>query len=670
MLRLLPILGMALVGLVLLTGCEGEEATTATATPTAAVVTTPEATPSPEATPGTTRTPTPVEALPVFEVTAAGVSAESAAVVAEALDLPVDPQVYDGSLFFIDPERFQRVPTTPLDGVFGEDEDGLPTVAEAFDFDALREMPVYSEEDARARVADALSLAELLPDGAEAWIGHAMFEAVGVMEGEEVIEVPIDTQVNYNLELNGLPLLGPGAKVKAAFDGEGVVTLLRYALREVSEGQSVEVISPEEAIDRCAGGWQEPQEERAGDVQLQTRLVYYAPPLDMQSVSRIFPYYECSGTTTVDGEDVALLNTFIPAIEDVPRVELLASVERNLVSAEARVSGGTAPYSYQWSSSNVSLDPEVATAGPTIEYEVFSREPAELITETVSLVVTDADGLTGSVSEAVEVTLVIPETTSRETVEAVSARAATTTVDVGTEWVGKCDKKPLPNASANGNGFAKFFKASGIPVRFNWGEKNAWEKDFKDPIWFGDDSNWVDNVDAVFFEGHGTGNGFQFCSWQHDKRLNRREARWGNRDLEWLALLSCNVLEGKTLTWRPAWPWPIPVKLSWDKRWGPAFKGLHLLMGFATIAYDEPDVGEKYAQAMLGRLAGNMGPFPVGMSWALAAILTQPSSVLYSYMGPYGPKGQTNMIDYFWGQGKTTSDIDNPKKFWRVESPS
>jgi Tol biopolymer transport system component len=60
MLRLLAVLGAALLGLALLAGCgEEEDVATATATSTAAVVTTPKATPSPGATPGATRTATP-----------------------------------------------------------------------------------------------------------------------------------------------------------------------------------------------------------------------------------------------------------------------------------------------------------------------------------------------------------------------------------------------------------------------------------------------------------------------------------------------------------------------------------------------------------------------------------------------------------------------------------
>jgi dipeptidyl aminopeptidase/acylaminoacyl peptidase len=59
--RLLPILGVALLGLGLLTGCAGEdeEKAAVTPTPTAAAVATLEATPSPEATPAATATATP-----------------------------------------------------------------------------------------------------------------------------------------------------------------------------------------------------------------------------------------------------------------------------------------------------------------------------------------------------------------------------------------------------------------------------------------------------------------------------------------------------------------------------------------------------------------------------------------------------------------------------------
>ncbi len=59
MLRLVAVLGVVLLGLGLLTGCaeEDDEGATATATPTAAIVSTPEAMPSPEATPAATAPP-------------------------------------------------------------------------------------------------------------------------------------------------------------------------------------------------------------------------------------------------------------------------------------------------------------------------------------------------------------------------------------------------------------------------------------------------------------------------------------------------------------------------------------------------------------------------------------------------------------------------------------
>ena len=63
MLRLLAILGVAMLGLALLAGCGEEEGGTATATPTPTVVTTPKATPSPGATRVTTATATPAADL-------------------------------------------------------------------------------------------------------------------------------------------------------------------------------------------------------------------------------------------------------------------------------------------------------------------------------------------------------------------------------------------------------------------------------------------------------------------------------------------------------------------------------------------------------------------------------------------------------------------------------
>jgi hypothetical protein len=84
----------------------------------------------------------------------------------------------------------------------------------------------------------------------------------------------------------------------------------------------------------------------------------------------------------------------------------------------------------------------------------------------------------------------------------------------------------------------------GIPTQFHWTNNNAWEQDFKDPTFPGGaDSTYVDDVDAVFYGGHANGDGFTFPTSRTDTFLHFNDARWGNRDLEWLGIAACGPLQ-------------------------------------------------------------------------------------------------------------------------------
>ena len=89
--------------------------------------------------------------------------------------------------------------------------------------------------------------------------------------------------------------------------------------------------------------------------------------------------------------------------------------------------------------------------------------------------------------------------------------------------------------------------------------------------------SYVDNVDLSLYIGHGNGDGFTFETSVDDSKLTYLDAAaggaWGNRDLEFQAWLSCQVLE------------EMNSGLTWYERWGPTFNGLHLICGFQTNAY-------------------------------------------------------------------------------------
>lgn len=221
--------------------------------------------------------------------------------------------------------------------------------------------------------------------------------------------------------------------------------------------------------------------------------------------------------------------------------------------------------------------------------------------------------------------------------------------DVGVEWLGR--PAGLSGSARNAGGFARTFRDAGYTVQFNWGNYAAWESDFKDPSKGGNDNRYVDDVDAVFYTGHANGNGFTFLSNRHDRFLHYNDARWGNRNLEWLVIAACGPLQSSWSGQR------------WWQRWGPSFDGLHLLMAYATVSFDNEREGRIYARELLkGK--------KVRHAWVKAAMRTQPSSVTYAYMGTFGRHGMTNYNDHFWGKGSVGPDIRSKRGYWKVSGPS
>jgi hypothetical protein len=192
------------------------------------------------------------------------------------------------------------------------------------------------------------------------------------------------------------------------------------------------------------------------------------------------------------------------------------------------------------------------------------------------------------------------------------------------------------------SGFINRFKQSAL-LRFNWTGLASWERDFKQGG-TGLDHLYVDNVDLTLYIGHGWSGGFTFEGAQDDGSIvpNDVIGAWGNNDLEWLCLVSCQVLkwnDGKNVV----------------QRWGPAFDRLHMLLGFDTNAYDWSGFGGRFAGYTLGLDLGfiNLPPLPIRHSWFLAKRDQQPASVVAGAMGPIGPNNVSNCNEYFWGKGPT-----------------
>jgi len=137
-----------------------------------------------------------------------------------------------------------------------------------------------------------------------------------------------------------------------------------------------------------------------------------------------------------------------------------------------------------------------------------------------------------------------------------------------------------PNADEDAQSFGSCLKDKGWDWVHDWGDGKAWEKDFSTL-----ENNSVDAVDFWYFSGHG-GPGAIFFSHKKDGCILdffKCTGKWGNRDLEWMALSSCQTLVG-----------------FHHKGWHRCFDGLHLLCGFSDLTRDV-DIGEDFAPRILDK---------------------------------------------------------------------
>ncbi len=591
--------------------------------------------------------------LPLLQVIEPGITEDQLGKLAEHLGL--NPELVgfeDGAAIFVDPMNLQSVPTLPVEDEElirelregSEVEPGGQLQFERLNRDALAGIKPLPAEEVLDEVLIGLNRAGVELGQAEAQTDHTLFEMVDT-EGKLLLPaVQLDTRINFQMYASGVPIVGPGSQVSLTVDPQGQATHMAMANRSVSPADEVGLMTPDEAAAKASaalGGRFLPE----GDI----KLVYYAPPLSKTKVQLLVPHYDIGGILYgEEGQQANKLRKLVPATTDrrvVPQVDLSAVARGNLVQAEADVAGGAPPYQFEWFSS--SAPPNTIPQGQSqTEYNAFPREQAG--EEVVTVKVTDENGIVVEASAVLQIGFVqLQQPAGGVTILKGGVR------DFGVE------RAVSDLCAANQAGFISRFLADNVEMRFNWTGTSAWEQDFKQPP-AGTDTTYVDNADIVFYCGHGYGGGFTFESEFDDKYLTYSNAAgaWGNLDLEWLSLLSCQVLkdtyDGK----------------KWWTRWGPAFDGLHLLTGFQTNAYDWPNFGPRYADWMLGRNLGFTNiKLPVRCAWFMAKKQEQPSSVQAVVMGVVGPGNVLGGYnDYFWGKGPVSADLrgSNIKAYWRL----
>ena len=239
--------------------------------------------------------------------------------------------------------------------------------------------------------------------------------------------------------------------------------------------------------------------------------------------------------------------------------------------------------------------------------------------------------------------------------------------EVGVEWINNYDcHNSLTHEKEDAEGFYyELVNKDGWVGKFNWGDKNAFEEDFKRTDKGGTANNWVDAADFVYFTGHGGPfvAAYFRCDVPDDDRLEADhysgsddgDLRLGKVDLEWLALEVCSTLQLNA----------DRAGVTYDvfDRWRKAFQGMHIMCSFTTTSLDKPTPGKYFASLCDGRWLSVIYGFPswfkspckVIDSWFIMTNLVQPdwaeSAVLYA-----NTEGTDTQNDYIHGHGHISKD--------------
>jgi hypothetical protein len=629
--------------------------------------------------------------LPIYRVLKTGATAVEAAALAKQLGIPSQNVLSPGgAIQFVDTSRYLSLPTetAPNSALLEQaiaatrnKDSSRKITATILNAAAVSRLPAIAAQVALTKTAAALQAARLTPQFGTASVGHHELSLFSSSGGQNLIpeNSPIDTEVTYRFtDPNGYPIYGPGAEVQVTFDGSGNVSRVLYATRTLQAAGTVAII-PQGQIN------QEIARQFPANSIVNSRLVYFAPPLSnpQLSAATLIPWYAYTVTTLVTNQatgvaaEVKSKIRFLPATADirfVPTVRFSAQGGR-LVNAAVSVQGGTPPYHYIWGGSNpavsatdaavVSYTPQLRVAQPLLSNPAFSLQR----NESLSVTVVDANGISvfANGTVPVEATPVFPQARDIN-----QPTFGSENPGYPLNWV--------PTEVAWNTEMGKL--GAGATLSFNWLGDNAWPGDYIRPFPAGtlvstpwiygdaDFANWgVDAADIVLDNADGnadgkaamapgllptqynTAAGAGLTSPAFVDTVNIGAASYGvsyngswgpvgpNDTLEWLLLDDCDMLDAKD-----------GGGLNVVQRWGPAFGGLHVLTGFASLDYGNGPFEGGVADNVLGIT----GPAQsIVQSWFNSASATSAGNA--AAMGPAVEIMPGVFIcdadDHFWGKG-------------------
>ncbi len=222
--------------------------------------------------------------------------------------------------------------------------------------------------------------------------------------------------------------------------------------------------------------------------------------------------------------------------------------------------------------------------------------------------------------------------------------------ELGADWIGHYDDMPTIPSWQPTYGFVDKLVSAGWQKNFLWEDDTAYESDFKRDDSGGEDHIWVDAVDIAWFAGHGNGGElyFNYGQSEEDRVLKsfyldrlpgdhplayQDEARWGDQDLEWIFLFSCNTLQRYDGT-----------KGGSDFGW--ALNGAHLVCGAVDKMWVQYDDGFHVARYLVDY------DWKVVDSWFWGCNVHQPAGRMLRVIGENEACGD----DHIWGHGWVSQD--------------
>lgn len=166
-------------------------------------------------------------------------------------------------------------------------------------------------------------------------------------------------------------------------------------------------------------------------------------------------------------------------------------------------------------------------------------------------------------------------------------------VTAGAEWINDfhadaCEQNDLSYRDDHAQGFLNEMRGHGHIVKFDWGNDNAWETDFRHPDYGGDSLNWTDDVNFLFYSDHGGNWGsvmhLAFSKAHGTCLASSNQWRLGRKALKWIVLDCCQAVLNTTVAHVVA-------------VWAGPMQGAHMVFGFIGNGHDSwwnGDLGEDF----------------------------------------------------------------------------